>query len=152
MDGATYTKLCEGLTLTAEKDTRGWSIGYGHNSPDIGPDTVWSRDTAESVFAQDYAQARIGAEAVVGSAWSGLNEVRRAALTDMAYEMGVHGLAGFANTIAHVVRGQWQAAHDGVLLSAYAREVPERSHRTAFMLLTGQWPAGYGRDEDVVAQ
>lgn len=143
MDGPTYTKRREGLTLTAIKDTKGWEIGYGHNGPEVHLDLGWTQVQAEAAFAEDYAAATRHAAALVGPAWGPLDYVRRAALTDMAYELGFAGLGGFHHLLLAVGQGAWDTAHNACLASTYAVQVPERAGGAAFMLLTGKWPEGF---------
>jgi lysozyme len=144
MNGETYTKLREGLTLVAVKDSRGWEIGYGHNSPDIGDGTTWTEAQAEAQFATDYAKAQRNAALVLGSAWPGLDYVRRCALTDMAYELGGTGLAQFHHMLLAIGQGAWDTAQEACLDSAYAKQVPARAAGAAHMLATGTWPEGFG--------
>lgn len=143
MIGQRYTQLCEGLSLIAIKDTMGWEIGFGHNGPDIHEGLTWTPEQAEQMFDIDYARALRGAEADYGDQWEYLDEVRQAALTDMAFEMGKAGLGEFSHMLAACRAGYWQAAHDACLNSAYAKQVSSRANRTANMLLTGQWAAGF---------
>ena len=146
MDGATYTKLCEGCNLTARLDLGGnFEIGYGHNSPSIVPDAVWTQEQADDQFAIDYANAVVWAQSDLGASdWTALDLVRRAALTDMAYELGRAGLAGFPHMLLAVRQQAWETAAEACLASRYATQVPARAHRTAYMLENGTWPAGYG--------
>lgn len=142
MDGKSYTKLCEGLTLHAIPDTNGYSIGYGHDGAAAGD--IWTAAQADAAFDDDYETATANAKRAYGSTWSSLDEVRQAALTDMAYELGGAGLIGFHNMLAAVRAYNWQAAHDNCLASSYARQVPTRAERSANMLLTGEWQPGFG--------
>ncbi len=146
MDGLTYTKLNEGCRLTAYRDSvRGvWTIGYGCTGPGIIPGVTWTQAMANTQARLRYNTAMHQAAIDVGQTWDDLDPIRQAALTDMAYQMGGTGLAKFRHMLAAVAAGDWQGAHDACLASDYATQTPERAHRNAAILLTGQWQPGYG--------
>ena len=68
-----------------------------------------------------------------------LNDARYAVLVNLCYNMGIGRLMGFKKMIAAIRQENWQAAHDELLDSFYARQVGDRAHRLAGQLLTGQW-------------
>lgn len=53
----------------------------------------------------------------------------RAALLDMAYQLGVAGLLGFKDMLEALKRGDYPAAMKSALDSAWARETPNRARR-----------------------
>lgn len=143
MDGLTFTKLNEGCTLTAKKDSRGWEIGYGHNSPSVHEGLVWTQEQADQQCEEiDYPEASGQAMVDVGQdCWETLSEVRRAALADMAYESGGQGLLEFHKMIAAIRAGNWYTACQECLQSRYAKaQVPKRAAKVASMLFHDQWP------------
>lgn len=145
MDGFSYTKLNESCRLTAYLDKRRiWTIGWGCTGPGIIPGVTWTQAKADAQARLRYNTAMHQAAIDVGSTWDDLDVVRKAALTDMAYQMGGTGLARFHKMLAAIVAQDWQAAHDECLASDYADQTPERAQRSAHMLLTGTWPPGYG--------
>jgi lysozyme len=132
-------KLHEGCTLVAIRDTKGFSIGYGHDGAQEG-DTC-TQDEADAWFDADIATARLGAIAALGAAfWALLDPVRRAALVDLAYEMGAAGLRGFHVMLACIRSSQWDAAAEAGLNSDWAKEVPTRAAMDMNILSSGQWP------------
>jgi GH24 family phage-related lysozyme (muramidase) len=140
MNGPQFTQSNEGCTLTAKKDSVGWEIGWGHNSAAVVPGLIWSQAQADAQFALDYSQATQWAKTDLGEgAFDTLDEVRQAALVDMAYELGEHGLLEFEHMLAGLCAQDWQMAHDACLDSAYASQVPSRARKVAAMLLTGAW-------------
>ena len=148
MDGPKYTKICEGFTPIAKPDTGDkFEVGYGfdyvNGAPVKNGDTM-TRDHADAYFPTPYASAQAGAAIIIGSVWPPLDDVRKAAICDMCYELGYAGLSGFRHMILAVQEQQWEAAHDAVLSSIYATQVPDRAQRTASMLLTGNWPVNFG--------
>ncbi len=142
MAGPTFTKINEGCTLTAKKDSRGWEIGYGCNRPDIVEGLVWTQEQADGQFEIDYASAEAHAIAVVGQeVWENLSSIRRAALIDAAYELGQAGLEQFHKMLAAIKINDWPIACQECLNSNYAEnQVPLRAKRVAYMLLHDQWP------------
>ena len=136
----------EGLRLRAYPDplsgAEPWTIGYGHTGGDVGPGLVWSPAQAETALIADIARAceRLDDKAPW---WRGLDDVRQDVLANMVFNMGwlnpagTHGLGTFHAALAAIRAGQWQAAHDGLLDSAWAREVGDRARRLSAQLLTG---------------
>lgn len=150
MDGHLYTALFEAAggqpVLKAYPDpitkNAPWTIGIGCTGPDIHEGTEWTVEQAWSRFYDAYAIAYTEATQSVGtSCWAGLNEQRRAVLTDMAFQMGGAGLDAFQHMLAAMRAGQWQDAADHMLDSAYAKQTPSRAKTNAQTLLTGEWPA-----------
>ncbi len=121
----------EGYSSTPYKDSKGiWTIGYGTNISTI------SRDEAEWLLQH---RLSLAADAVLASMpWAeALDDVRLGVLVDMAYNMGIVVLLQFRNTLAAVQRGDWQAAHDGMLASQWHKDVGIRAERLADMMLKG---------------
>jgi lysozyme len=94
-------KRDEGLRLTPYKDSVGkTTIGYGRNLDDVGI----SQYEAEILLQHDL----IHASQVLRDnlPWTeGLDEVRRAVLVNMSFNMGIHGLMGFKNTLGLIQAG-----------------------------------------------
>lgn len=68
-----------------------------------------------------------------------MNAARRGALINMAFQLGVNGLAGFKNTLSLLRMGQYQAAAQEALNSAWAGQTPARAKRVAEQIRTGEW-------------
>lgn len=140
-----YTQQNENCRLVAYQDSvHGvWTIGYGCTGPDIGLGTEWTQNQANAAFEQRWGAARDQAAADLGEgAWMGLDAIRQEVLSDMAYQLGCAGLAGFQNMLAAIRAQNWQMAHDACIESKYARQTQNRAQRNATILLTGQWPIG----------
>lgn len=69
-----------------------------------------------------------------------LGDVRQAALTDLAFNEGEHGFAGFARMITALGSGDYATAASELLNSKGARQLPARYQELARMLDSGQWP------------
>lgn len=143
MDGPAYTKSNEGCRLAAYLDTRGnWTCGFGATGADVVEGTAWTQDRADARFAEDYACAAFASARDVGNAtWAGLDDVRRAALVDEAFQIGGRGLLKFVRMLAAVREENWTQASAELLDSLEDRQTPGRTARNAGMLLTGAWPA-----------
>lgn len=68
-----------------------------------------------------------------------LDPARQGVLLNMSFQMGVEGLLGFKNTLKLVEQGRYDDAADGMLLSKWASQTPERAHRLAVQMRTGLW-------------
>lgn len=137
--------LHEGCTLVAKPDAKGrWAIGYGHDIPaptDPTNPATCTQAEADAQFVIDLCLARSRAAADVGTTWAFLDPVRRAALTDMAYELGGAGLRGFNDMLVAIQARDWLEARHQALNSEWARQVPARAQMDAEMLFSGEWPA-----------
>lgn len=72
-----------------------------------------------------------------------LSDVRQRVIVEMVFQMGAAGVGEFKHALAAMQAGDWQAAHDQMLDSKWAREdSPGRAHELATMMLT---------DKDVTA-
>lgn len=69
--------------------------------------------------------------------WKRLDPVRASVLLDLGYNMGVESLLHFPLMLAAIGRQDWQAAHDELLDSKAARQLPGRYGKLATILLTG---------------
>lgn len=68
-----------------------------------------------------------------------LDEIRRAVLHNMAFQLGVNGLCNFVRTLALVKAGDYAGAASEMLNSAWAKQTPERAQRLSQQMLLGVW-------------
>lgn len=68
-----------------------------------------------------------------------LNPPRQAVLVNMAYNLGVTGLMGFAKTLTHIRAGEYTKASNEMLDSRWAKQVPNRAQELAIQMLEGEW-------------
>ncbi len=142
MDGPSLTRSYEGCKLVSYQDKYGvWTNGRGHTGPDVFPRQVITQVQADAMFNnEDYPKAIQGAISDVGMVcWNNLDEVRKAIVVDLAFEMGQTGLSEFHRMIAALLTGDVETAAAELLDSDYASEVPNRAKPNAKMLLTGEW-------------
>jgi lysozyme len=65
---------------------------------------------------------------------------RRAALANMAYQMGLAGLLGFKRALAAMEGGSWDEAATEMLNSKWARsDSPRRAVEISEIIRTGKW-------------
>lgn len=69
--------------------------------------------------------------------WPQLDEVRREALVNLTFNMGMQRLAGFRNMLAAIQAADYDTAAEELMNSAYAKQVGARAQRLANQLRTG---------------
>lgn len=128
------------------------TIGIGHNLDDNGlPPSVAARmtlsdilangidhETSREIFAYDLAIAERDAKQFAGLAWESMNNARRAALIDMAFQLGLSRLSGFKGMRKAMQTGNWNQVAYETLDSKYAqRDTPARAREIAQIFKTG---------------
>ena len=68
-----------------------------------------------------------------------LDDARKGALLNMAFQLGVDGLLGFKNTLRLIENGEYSQAADSMLKSKWATQTPARAARMAKQIETGVW-------------
>jgi len=128
-------KRDEAVRLKPYKDSVGkLTIGIGRNLDDVGI----SDAEADFMLHNDIYRAESGVEEHLP--WTkDLDEVRRAALVNMAFNMGIAGLLGFKNTLAAIQSGDYETAAAEMENSKWAIQVGPRAHRLALQIKTGNW-------------
>lgn len=72
------------------------------------------------------------------------NDVQKAVLISMAYQIGIVGLSKFKNMLGCCVSGDFERAGEEMLDSRLARQTPNRTDRQSRMLQTGILLPYYG--------
>lgn len=108
------------------------TIGIGHNLRD----RIISDRAIRVIFEDDMAVAEVDARALVKT-FDDLNDVRKAVVVNMAFNLGAIRFAKFANTIALIDAGHFDAAADAMLDSLWAQQVGQRAVRLAESMRTG---------------
>lgn len=142
---AAQVKRAEGFRLAAYRCPAGaLTVGYGHNcgaSPVPGvrePGDSISPRQAETLFEADLAAAVWAVRRHFP--WvAGLIPARQAVLYDMAFNMGIGGLASFVNTLRMIKEDDYAGAARNMLLSKWARQVGKRAIRLSRQMETGEW-------------
>lgn len=150
----------EGLRLKVYWDVRGYTVGIGHFigtfsngdisganaelSKQIGrtvtgnPGTI-TVEEASALFKTDVenVQADIIKNVVVGPVWAKMNGSRRLALENMAFQMGIGGLAKFQRMLAAMFIGDWKSAYNQARDSLWYQQTKGRASRVSMIILTG---------------
>lgn len=71
--------------------------------------------------------------------FSGLDQARRGALINMAFQLGVNGLLGFKKSLGLMASGYYKAAADEFLISNWAKQTPARAKRVTDQIRSGEW-------------
>jgi lysozyme len=132
----------EGLRLEAYTDTVGkLTIGVGHN---IDDDPEWpkgkikiSEHEAMLVLRDDMEKAVTDCYSLIPR-YSELSCTRKAALADMAFNLGRTRLGKFKKMLAAIENDDWLTASEEALDSKWATQVGHRADTLA-TLLRGDW-------------
>lgn len=160
MDIFGMLRIDEGYDSKIYKDTEGfWTIGIGHlltrdPSLDVAKrelDKLVGRPCngqitqkeAEAIFSKDVDKATRGilANATLKPVYDVLDAVRRCALVNMVFQMGVAGVAGFPASMRLLKAGQCDAAAKELANSKWYRQTPNRAKRVIATFKTGTWKA-----------
>ena len=124
----------EGIRLTPYTDTRGFlTIGVGRSLTTNGI----SVDEAKYLLNADIN--RVNAQLTQFAWFNNLDPVRQGAITNVAFNIGVHGLLHFVNAISALARQDWNTAAQELLNSSWAQQVGARAQRLADQVRTGAW-------------
>jgi lysozyme len=127
-------KIDEGVKNKPYKDTVGkLTIGCGRNLDDVG-----LRDSEiDFLLDNDIASAEKDARILV-IAFDQLNDVRKAVVLNMVFNMGFSVFSQFRQTIAAINSGDYTKAAAGMLASHWAQQVGERAQRLAEQMAKGE--------------
>lgn len=141
-------KFHEGLSLSLYKDTKSLNtIGIG-KCVDTNPLTPeeekvcgdWrhgiTTEMAHYLCRNDVNRCIESLEKL--SFWKKLDDERQYALLDMRYQLG-SGLFKFKNMLKAMENKNFSLAAYECLNSNYARQVPNRARRIAYLIRTGEW-------------
>lgn len=125
----------EGLRLKPYRDSLGiLTIGAGRNLDDVGI----SQDEALVLLDHDIDRAR--ADLARAFPWTNdLDPVRRDALTNIAFNVGIGRLRGFVKMLDALQAKNWHEAAEQALDSRWAVQVGSRSQELAKQFITGAY-------------
>ncbi|MHB8285249.1 MAG: glycoside hydrolase family protein [Caulobacteraceae bacterium] len=113
------------------------TIGIGHTGPEVRLGMVWTQAQVDAQFAADVAHAEAGL--IKALPWfAKLDDPRQECLTDMAFNLGVHGLLAFHRTLTFVQDGDNEAAaHELLNTHPWVDQIGARAARLAAQMRTG---------------
>jgi lysozyme len=130
----TQLAIDEGYRNKMYLDSKGIpTIGIGHNLRD----KPLTDRAIQVIFEDDMADAEADARKLIKS-FDALNDVRKAVVVNMAFNMGFSVLSQFRGTIAAIDAGDYAAAAGHMLNSAWAGQVSARAQRLADKMAKGE--------------
>lgn len=90
------------------------------------------------LLADDLKLVKKDAEQVFGSDWQKIDAIRREAILDMVYNLGLPHFKSFVNFIDAVRKQNWKRAASELLLSEAARKNYSRYNRISLVIDTGE--------------
>ena len=161
MSMAEMLRRDEGLKLKVYWDTEGYpTIGVGHLimkqpvrdmaqinkvlSKQVGREITGNPgsitvEEATTLFERDLAdmQRDIKSHSKVGPVWQAVNRSRQMALENMAFQMGVGGVAKFNTMLTAMLAGDWEKAYKAGRDSLWYQQTKGRASRVTMVILTG---------------
>lgn len=134
----------EGDRLTAYDDTLGnWTCGRGHLLPAAAPGRSWAGFTVQQSTSDRWFNTDIMNAMRLAQRWEEFKscdtDCRKNALYEIAFNMGGKW-EQFHHARAAIQAKDWQAAHDQLLDSVWAKQVHGRATRIANYFLSGEYP------------
>lgn len=136
----------EGLRLTVYDDATGKPIEAGSGpvigNPTIGVGRLLTADRgiteAEAYVLLDADIAEVERQLDHHIAWwRDLDATRQRAMLSWAFNVGVGGVMKFKKALAAIRSGDWHEAHDQMLDSKWAKQVPTRARDLAEVMRRG---------------
>jgi lysozyme len=133
-----YQDSMNGKCAHCGQSTGFWTIGVGHLI-DKRRGGKLPRHIIEALLEWDITQK--SAELYTAFPWiAELEEPRKATLIQMAFQLGVEGLAQFVRALGYMKGGEYSAAALAFADSKVARDqTPERWRRHCEQIKTGEW-------------
>lgn len=121
------------------KDSRGfWTIGVGRLVDDRFPSSGLREEEITFLFNND-VEERISQLTHALPWFQDLDDVRKGALLNMAFQLGIEGLLKFHCTLALMHTGKYTEASAEMMRSDWATQTPARAARMAKQVRTGEW-------------
>lgn len=131
----------EGLMLTLYHDSLGFAtIGYGHKCSQNDVDLYMHGITecqAITLLNDDLNECETQLFDAFPWMLQTLDEVRQGIFAEMAYQLGVHGVSGFTNTLEYAKIGNYDSCAQGMLDSEWHKQTPERCEELASLMISG---------------
>lgn len=109
------------------------TIGYGWNISDCG-----IRESEANLRLQNDVNDVIASLEKLYPFFNQLNDARKAAITDMAFNLGIRKFSLFKNLIKFLSQEDYEKAADAMLDSLWALQVKGRAKKLSQMIRTGK--------------
>lgn len=147
----------EGEKLIVYKDTEGyWTIGVGHLlTKDPSKETAFreldklvgknhygyiNKKESETILENDINRTiKDISKTKLSATYTIIDGVRRTALVNMCFQLGVSGVLQFKKMIAHLNNNEYELAADEALNSKWARQTPNRAKRVTDVIRYGDY-------------
>jgi lysozyme len=114
-----------------------WTIGFGRCIDARKGEGI---TLTEAELMLDHDIDTFSANVLAALPWTaGMDEVRRGALVNMAFNLGIAGLLGFKKALEAMQRGDWFTAAAHMMDSRWAGQVGIRAERLAEQMRSGEW-------------
>lgn len=115
-----------------------WTIGVGHTGPEVYEGLIWSDQRIQTVLNSDINATEKAM--IYAFPWAlTLDPIRRSALHNMVFNMGVYRVSQFKKMIRALSLGHFNDAADEALDSKWAKQVGGRAQRLAKQIRIGEW-------------
>lgn len=128
-------KQHERLSLEPYKDGTGQSVGYGHFILPGEDHSNMTKEKAEALFERDFPKYYKAAQGIPGFARA--SGVRKAALVDMTYNLGVNWYKNWDETPRALAAGEYGKAADLLEGTLWYEQVGDRGKRIVDMIRNG---------------
>lgn len=129
----------EGVRPCVYKDSLGFfTVGIGR-LVDARKPGAGLRNVEMDFMLQNDLDDRIDALTRALPWFQDLDDARRGALLNMAFQLGTEGLLKFERTLGLIREGKYDLAAHAMRQSKWAKQTPARAERMAQQILTGQW-------------
>ena len=127
-----------------------WTVGYGETGPQVGPNTVRTRQ--EGVAWLESVESKLISGLLATEPWMhALSAPRFGAMVDAAYNLGLNGLLQFATALSAMKAANWKKAVSGFRASLWYSQVPDRVNTICYMVLLDEWAEDYLTPEQMAA-
>jgi lysozyme len=130
-------RLHEGVRYKVYLCSEGYeTIGVGRNISEGG--LGLSKDEVDYLLVNDIK--RVQDELTRSYSWfARLDDVRRDAMVDICFNIGLTRLRGFVNALAAMSRSQYEIAADEFMDSRWSQQVGNRAVEVTDMIRTGEY-------------
>ena len=118
-----------------------WTVGIGYTKG-VTVDSTMEQKQAEKITEGHVAELDAALHRALPW-YAEASFVTKTVLINMAYNMGLHGLLQFRNTLAFMSQGNWAKAAANMRQSLWAKQVGARARRLITRIETQTIPAEY---------